>query len=46
MFERHAREDNMSDIPRGNDPKQYFIGPVREAQGGALTARTHAGANH
>jgi hypothetical protein len=36
MFERHAREDNMSDIPRGNDPKQYFIGPVREEQGGAL----------
>ena len=26
----------MSDIPRGNDPKQYFIGPVREEQGGAL----------
>ena len=39
MLERHAREDNMSDIPRGNDPKQYFIGPVREEQDGALHER-------
>ena len=26
----------MSDIPRGNDPKQYFIGPVRDEQDGGL----------
>ena len=41
MFERHAREDNMSDIPRGNDPKQYFIGPVRDEQDRSLHKHMH-----
>jgi hypothetical protein len=32
---------SMSDIPPGNDPKQYFIGPIAEEQGESLHKHVH-----